>query len=89
MTDYPSIEFDLATAVAPALWHWEQIDRLREEHRFFWNRTGNYWVLTRYDDIREAFQNPELFSNRSIRATEPDPPYRFLPSFIDPPQHMK
>jgi cytochrome P450 len=89
MADYPSIEFDLATAVAPALWHWEQIDRLREQHRFFWNQAGNYWVLTRYDDIREAFQNPGLFSNRSIRATEPDPPYRFLPSFIDPPQHMK
>jgi cytochrome P450 len=89
MTDYASIEFDLASTVAPARWHWEQIDRLREEHRFFWNTAGNYWVLTRYDDIREAFQDPELFSNRSIRATEPDPPYRFLPSFIDPPQHMK
>jgi cytochrome P450 len=75
--------------VAPALWHWEQIDQLREDHRFCWNRAGNYWVLTRYDDIREAFQSPELFSNRSIRPTEPDPPYRFLPSFIDPPQHMK
>jgi cytochrome P450 len=89
MRDYASVELDLAATVAPALWHWEQIDRLREEHRYFWNRAGNYWVLTRYEDIREAFQTPEVFSNRSIRATEPDPPYRFLPSFIDPPQHMK
>jgi len=88
MTDYPSIAVDLGM-VAPATEHWKQIDELREAHRWFHNDNGNYWVLTRYDDIREAFQNPELFCNRSIVPTDPDPVYRFLPSYSDPPQHMK
>ena len=44
---------------APAMTHWQQIDELREQHRFFWNdEAQGYWVLTRYDDIREAFQTP-------------------------------
>ena len=88
MADYPSIDVDL-NGVAPATEHWKQIDELREAHRYFHNDNGNYWVLTRYDDIREAFQNPEVFCNRSIVPTDPDPVYRFLPSYSDPPQHMK
>ena len=90
MSNYPSIEVDLSTKIAPAGTHWDEIDELREKHRFFWNTYGpGYWVLTRFEDIREAFQSPETFCNRSIVATDPDPEYRFLPSFIDPPQHMK
>ena len=89
MADYPMIEVDL-NRVAVATDHWRQIDELREQHRFFWNTYGpGYWVLTQYDDIREAFQNPEVFCNHSIVPTDPDPAYRFLPSFSDPPQHMK
>ena len=68
--------------LAPAMTHWNQIDELREEHRFFWAEQGQgYWVLTRYEDIREAFQTPEVFCNHSIVPTDPDPAYRFLPSF--------
>jgi cytochrome P450 len=88
--DYPSIEVDLSARIAPATTHWDEIDELREEHRFFWNTSGpGYWVLTRFEDIREAFQSPETFCNHSIVATDPDPQYRFLPSFVDPPEHMK
>ncbi|HET9078345.1 MAG TPA: cytochrome P450 [Acidimicrobiales bacterium] len=89
MAEYASIDVDIDSRVAPATEHWKEIDRLREQHRYFWNRTGGYWVLTRYEDIREAFNTPEIFSNRSIVATDPDPSYRFLPSFSEPPQHMK
>ena len=90
MADYASIEVDLTAKVAPATEHWKEIDALRETHRFFWNTYGSgYWVLTRYDDIREASHQPEIFSNHSIVATDPDPAYRFLPSFVDPPQHIK
>ena len=90
MADYPTIEVDLTAKVAPATEHWQEIDSLREAHRFFWNSYGSgYWVLTRYDDIREASRKPEIFSNHSIVATDPEPAYRFLPSFADPPQHIK
>ncbi len=86
---HASLEVDLGR-VAPATEHWKEIDALREQHRYFRNNHGSgYWVLTRYEDIREAFQTPEVFCNHSIVATDPDPAYRFLPSFSDPPQHMK
>jgi cytochrome P450 len=77
------------TDLAPAMTHWRTIDELREQYRWFWNEEAQgYWVLTRFDDIREAFQTPELFCNKSIVPTNPDPEYRFLPSFTDPPIHM-
>ena len=73
----------------PATTHWQLIDELREQHRWFWNdEAQGYWVLTRYEDIREAFQTPDVFCNHSIVATNPNPAYRFLPSFSDPPIHM-
>ena len=87
MADYPEIEVDLTAKVAPATEHWKEIDALREAHRFFWNTYGSgYWVLTRYDDIKEASHQPDIFSNHSIVATDTEPAYRFLPSFLDPPQ---
>jgi cytochrome P450 len=90
MADYPVVQEDLYERVAPPPVHFEAIDDLRAKHRFFWNdHAQGYWVLTRFDDIREAFQNPEVFSNHSIVAVDPDPAYRFLPSYSDPPLHMK
>jgi cytochrome P450 len=89
MDGHASLKVDLGR-VAPATEHWKEIDELREQYRYFRNTCGpGYWVLTRYEDIREAFQNPEVFCNHSIVPTDPDPAYRFLPSFSDPPQHMK
>jgi cytochrome P450 len=90
MADYPVVEADLATHVGLPGSHFEHIDELRDKHRYFWTTEGpGYWVLTRFADIREAFQSPEIFCNHSIVPTDPDPAYRFLPSYTDPPQHMK
>jgi cytochrome P450 len=90
MADYPVVKEDLYERVAPPPSHFEAIDSLREKHPFFWNdHAQGYWVLTRFNDIREAFQDPETFSNHSIVAVDPDPAYRFLPSYSDPPIHMK
>ena len=84
----PRVRVELSHT-APATTHWQTIDELREQHRFFWaDEAQGYWVLTRYEDIREAFQSPEIFCNHSIVPTDPDPAYRFLPSFTDPPIHM-
>jgi cytochrome P450 len=86
--DIPSVRTSF-TDLAPVGTHWNTIDQLREQYRWFWNEEAQgYWVLTRYEDIREAFQTPELFCNHSIVPTNPDPEYRFLPSFTDPPIHM-
>jgi cytochrome P450 len=90
VADYPVVEADLHQQVGPPTSHFEEIDDLREKYRYFWNTSAQgYWVLTRFADIREAFQMPETFGNHSIVAVDPDPAYRFLPSYSDPPIHMK
>ncbi len=89
MDDYPVVASNLHVT-APATERWRRIDELREAHRYYWNTAGQgHWVLTRFEDIREAFQDPATFSNHSIVATDPDPAYRFLPSHLDPPEHMQ
>ncbi len=90
MSEYARVDVDLSEKIGPPLSHFEEIDRLREQYRYFWNTTAQgYWVLTRFNDIREAFQSPEVFGNHSIVPVDPDPQYRFLPSYSDPPLHMK
>jgi cytochrome P450 len=90
MADYPVVDVDLSQKVGPPASHFREIDELREKYRYFWNSSAQgYWVLTRFDDIREAFQTPEVFGNHSIVPIDPDPAYRFLPSYSDPPIHMK
>jgi cytochrome P450 len=44
-------------------------------------------VFTRHDAIQDVFADPELFSSHAIFAPEPDPPYRFIPTMLDPPEH--
>jgi cytochrome P450 len=70
--------------------HWEQLDQLQEKHPYFWmNFAYGYWVLTEPDSIREAFQRPDLFSSSAEVASEPHPKYTFIPTNIDPPEHVK
>ena len=91
-SQHARVRFDL-NEVAPATQHWQTLDALREEHPFVWNSYGEngagYWIMTRYADVLAAFQDPHTFGNESIVPTDPEPAYRFLPSFIDPPQHVK
>ena len=67
-----------------------ELDVLREQHPYFWDpEAQGYWVLTRYEEIREAYQRPELFSSDSFIATDPDPSYHMIPTQLGPPQHIK
>ncbi len=85
----PVVESDLHR-ICEAGEHWRQMDELREAYPFYWNTEGpGHWTLTRYHDVRKAFQDPATFSNHSIVATDPEPAYRFLPSHLDPPLHME
>ncbi|GAA2720160.1 cytochrome P450 [Actinocorallia aurantiaca] len=68
----------------------EIMDGLRAEHRAFHSTYGKgFWVLTRYDDILAAFQDPELFSSASVNALDPHPRYRWIPEMLDPPEHTR
>ncbi len=90
MSDIPVVKVDLNGMEGPPGTLYRALDELRSRYRWFRNdQAQGYWVLTRFGDIREAFQTPELFSNQSIIAVDPNPQFRFLPSFTDPPVHMK
>jgi len=70
--------------------HWEQADEMRESSPLYFNTFAQgYWVFTRYDAVRDMYKTPDLFSSESITPWEPDPIYRFVPTQIDPPDHLQ
>ena len=56
---------------------------------FFNTFAQGYWVFTRHDAVRDIYKTPELFSSESITPWQPDPIYRFVPTQIDAPDHIK
>jgi len=53
-----------------------------------WNTLGQgFWVITRYEDVRRAYQMPEIFSSNSQDVLDPNPAQRFIPTHINPPEH--
>jgi cytochrome P450 len=70
--------------------YWRKADELRETSpRFFNTLAQGFWMFTRHEQVREIYQNPDLFSSESFTPWEPEPVYRFVPTQIDPPQHQK
>jgi cytochrome P450 len=85
----PIVHFDPAPAREVGT-YWRQADELREAgSRFFNTMAQGFWVFTRHDQVREIYKHPEVFSSESITPWEPDPIYRFIPTQIDPPEHIK
>jgi cytochrome P450 len=62
-------------------------DRMRVDRTFFSTQHGGYWVLTRADDIRAAFQQPEIFSSREFAIPTGAYPRTLRPLALDPPDH--
>ena len=74
----------------PAGCHWAMADELRESSPVFFNTFAQgYWVFTRHDAVRDIYKTPELFSSESITPWQPEPIYRFVPTQIDAPDHIK
>lgn len=54
------------------------------------DRYGGYWLISRYDDVREAARNTDVFSSRGgIVIPSVDNPLPFLPIELDPPEHSQ
>lgn len=73
-------------AVCDDVWGWFRAHN--DADRAFWSEDhGGFWVLTRYEDIYEAFRNNELFSTNTLIV--PRLPYdrKWIPGQIDPPAH--
>jgi len=76
---------------------WPYFERLRKEEPVHWCSTspvGNYWSVTKYNDIMHVETNPQIFSSDvrlgGIMLRDVDPKYEW-PSFIamDEPRHSE
>ncbi|MEV0114068.1 cytochrome P450 [Streptomyces sp. NPDC050844] len=69
--------------------------RMRQHTPVHWHEPGDlpgFWSLTRYEDVRHAYQNPALFSSAQgvlLRPTElgEDPGSGLTMALTDPPRH--
>jgi cytochrome P450 len=66
------------------------MESFREQRAFFSPLYGGFWVLNRYEDIRECFQDADRFG-QSPTGTIPVLAFnrRMIPSTIDGPEHLK
>ena len=74
----------------PAGEYWRIGDEIRESTPVFFNdHAQGYWVVSTYEQVKDLYQTVDLFSSESFVAWDPDPPHRFIPTQIDPPEHIK
>jgi cytochrome P450 len=87
----PVENLDLNSPSAPALTHFVLLDASQDRMRpVFRNTEGNgYWMFTDYSAILDGLQQPDLWSSSVIVPSDPDPPYKWIPIMIDPPDHAK
>ena len=87
---WPVIHYDFGET-RPLHGFFQELDELRERSPFYWSTYGpvGFWMIMRHDHVREAYQNYEAFSSDSIDPLDPDPPYRFIPTLLNPPEHVK
>jgi cytochrome P450 len=73
----------------PVLGSARRMDELRDQAPIFRSERGaaGFWVLTRVEDIRAAYQDPATFSSSSTTVDDPNPPYLWVPQMLDPPRH--
>jgi cytochrome P450 len=50
---------------------------------------GGYYVLTRYEDILGAYQDPETFTTDAVTVFEPDPSYQWIPHMLGGDEHRQ
>src|SRR5271167_7741 len=50
---------------------------------------GEYWMFTDYSVILDGLQQPRNWSSSVIVPTDRDPPYKWIPVMLDPPEHTK
>jgi cytochrome P450 len=81
-------EFDYRTDSGLLDDPWIRWDELQQEHRVFRAEFGPdpIWVLTRMEDIREAMQDPELFSSSMAMVIHEVGAHRWIPTELDPPE---
>ena len=88
----PVMGIEMNTPDSPALTHFRTLDECQDQARpAFRNAEADveYWVFTDNSVILDGLQHPELWSSSVIVPTDPEPPYKWIPIMIDPPDHAK
>jgi cytochrome P450 len=90
MTGCPVSHHDYRVA-RPIFTHFELLDAEREQSAFVWNDGADqpFWMVTRYDDVLEAMQMPEVFSSEISNALSPKRPVKFQPNNLNAPEHTR
>jgi cytochrome P450 len=75
----------------PALWHYANLNELREGAPAYWNtENGGYWMITRHAEIREGLQNHAVFTNDVLNPlSQREGHMPLLPQMLNPPEHVK
>jgi len=74
----------------PAGCHWDLAKEMRDGSPVYFNTFAQgYWIFTRHDAVKDIYKTPELFSSESFTPWDPEPIYRFVPTQIDAPDHIK
>ena len=75
----------------PAFWHFNSLNEVREQARFSMNTVPHtFWMLNRYDDVREALQRPDVFTNQVTSALQdPATKVRLIPQNAVGREHVK
>jgi cytochrome P450 len=86
---YPIVSTNY-TEERPIGWSHANLDSLREQAEFAWNdSTFGFWMINRYDHVREALATPDIFSNaRTSSLGDPKVKPRLLPQNLDGAEHM-
>jgi len=81
---------ELETVEAPAGSQFALLDQLREQSPIFTGVAGEnqYFLLTRMEEIRASFQNGKVFTNESVTAYDPNPPFKWIPEMLDGKIHV-
>jgi cytochrome P450 len=87
----PVVDYQFQRDVEPALTSFARMDEYQRLGRPLvrTEETGGYWIVTDHEAILEGLQHPEIFSSSVIVPIEPDPPYKWIPIMLDPPEHSK
>ena len=86
---YPTISTDF-TLERPAHWYHGELNEVREAAPFTFNdATFGFWMINRYEHVRDALQMPEVFTNQRTSALgNPEHKPRLLPQNLDGAEHM-
>ncbi len=89
--DCPVLEYRYVRGPEPGGSNFLRLDEAQRRARPFFraDEGEGYWVFTDHDVILEALGDPELFSNAAAVPLDPDPPYKWIPMMLDPPEHGK